>query len=577
MNEFKIDHKFYGITQNPETKNYVMVLNYKCKKCNYICNTIYFQQNFVNWTSGNNYIDKFVQDTQLSAHSDYKVFENALEWIPYDRFINIEKSRSGKTYRANWIDGNIRYWDCGRRNWGRNNNMIVYLIGLNSPEVITLKFMNKFKIDYEFYGITQNPETKNYMMVLNDRCKKCKYTCNSIHFQRNFKNWTSGNNDIDNFIQDTQLSAHKNAKEALEWIPYDRFNNIEKIGRFGRVFRANWIDGCIFEWNGNWKRYKDRIVTLKILSNSENIALEFMNEINEPYGITQNPEKKNYIMVLSNDKCKKCKYTCNAIHFQQNFVNWTSDNDDIDKFIQDTQLSAHKNVKEALGWIPYDRFNNIEKIGRFDKVFRANWIDGYIFKWNGICQNWERVNQNRIVTFKELDNSKNIILELMKEANGSYGITQNPETKNYIIVLDYICEECNYICNAIHFQQNFVNWTSGNDDVDKFIQDTQLLAHKTVQEALEWIPYYKFNNIEKIGGFGRVFRANWIDGCIFEWNGICQNWERVNQNRIVTLKILSNSENIALEFMNEISKPYGITQNPETKCYMMVLNDKCKN
>ena len=32
------------------------------------------------------------------------------------------------------------------------------------------------------------------------------------------------------------------------------------------------------------------------------------------------------------------------------------------------------------------------------------------------------------------------------------------------------CEKCNKICNAIHFQRNFKNWTSGNNDIDKYIQ-----------------------------------------------------------------------------------------------------------
>ena len=46
------------------------------------------------------------------------------------------------------------------------------------------------------------------MVVLNDICEECNYTCNTIYFQRNFKNWTCGNNDIDKFIQDAQLSTH---------------------------------------------------------------------------------------------------------------------------------------------------------------------------------------------------------------------------------------------------------------------------------------------------------------------------------------------------------------------------------
>src|SRR5947207_3611057 len=104
-------------------------------------------------------------------------------------------------------------------------------------------------MNHNFYGITQDPETKDYMMVLNDKlCKICNCMCNAIHFQRNFDNWTSGNNEIDEFIQDTQLSAHNNAGEALEWISYNRFYDIKYIAK-GIVYRANWIDGYIEKWD----------------------------------------------------------------------------------------------------------------------------------------------------------------------------------------------------------------------------------------------------------------------------------------------------------------------------------------
>jgi hypothetical protein len=142
-------------------------------------------------------------------------------------------------------------------------------------------------MEFKFYGITQNPETKNYMMVLNNICEKCDKICNSIHFQRNFKNWTSGNNDIDKFIQDTQLSEHTYwVQNALEWIPYDRMYNVEYIAddsEFGKVCRAIWIDRCINKWddeNQNWKReYQNILVTLKILNNPSSITLEFINKV----------------------------------------------------------------------------------------------------------------------------------------------------------------------------------------------------------------------------------------------------------------------------------------------------------
>ncbi len=39
----------------------------------------------------------------------------------------------------------------------------------------------------------------------------CK-TCNAKHFQQNFEKWTSGNVDIDKFIQDAQLSVNYHDK-----------------------------------------------------------------------------------------------------------------------------------------------------------------------------------------------------------------------------------------------------------------------------------------------------------------------------------------------------------------------------
>jgi hypothetical protein len=122
-------------------------------------------------------------------------------------------------------------------------------------------------------------------------------------------------------------------------------------------------------------------------------------------------------MIILSDKCKKCNYMCNAMYFQQYFGNWTSGNSDIDKFIQDIQLSVHGTVKDVLEWIPYNRFYNITYIakGGFGKVYRANWIDGYIYKWNDYNQYWERRNKHMFVALKSLDNSKDVTLKFIDE------------------------------------------------------------------------------------------------------------------------------------------------------------------
>ncbi|GET65570.1 kinase-like domain-containing protein [Rhizophagus irregularis DAOM 181602=DAOM 197198] len=138
--------------------------------------------------------------------------------------------------------------------------------------------------------------------------------CNSKRFKGNFKNWTCGNKVIDEFIQQSQLNAVHYTK-CLEWIPLKKFQNITYIaeGGFGKIYSAEWPEGHITYWdieNQKWFRFKhfDKYV-LKSLNNSSNICSDFLNEIKSHlqiylddivrcYGITQDPNNKEYMMVL---------------------------------------------------------------------------------------------------------------------------------------------------------------------------------------------------------------------------------------------------------------------------------------
>jgi hypothetical protein len=122
-----------------------------------------------------------------------------------------------------------------------------------------------------------------------------------------------------------------------------------------------------------------------------------------------------------------------------------------------------------------------------------------------------------------------------------------------MMIWNEICEKCNLVCYAKHFQQNFKNWTSGNGNIDKFIRDAQML-YCCANNAIEWIPYNRFYDIKFIaqGGFAKVYKAKWIDGYIDKWDNKIQNWKRIDQNMFVALKCLNNSKNITLEFMNEV-------------------------
>ncbi|CAB4403660.1 unnamed protein product [Rhizophagus irregularis] len=144
--------------------------------------------------------------------------------------------------------------------------------------------------------------------------KKWCRPCNAKRFKDNFKNWTSGNKYIDEFIQQSQLNAVHYFK-CLEWIPFEKFRNITYIaeGGFSKVYSVEWPEGFIEYWdieNQNWYRYKYfGKHALKSLNNSTDICSDFLNEIKshlqiylndivQCFGITQDPNNKEYMMVL---------------------------------------------------------------------------------------------------------------------------------------------------------------------------------------------------------------------------------------------------------------------------------------
>ncbi|RIA80700.1 hypothetical protein C1645_838243 [Glomus cerebriforme] len=124
------------------------------------------------------------------------------------------------------------------------------------------------------------------------KCEECKQesvfywcnTCNTKCFQQNFKNWTSGNDGINKFIQHIQLSA-KQYYKVLEWIPYDRLHDIKYIakGGFGKILDDDKYKYPIYEKNDSegihWcseENYKDYI-------NRSNTRIKKIKEYDEKY------------------------------------------------------------------------------------------------------------------------------------------------------------------------------------------------------------------------------------------------------------------------------------------------------
>ncbi|CAG8559095.1 18772_t:CDS:2, partial [Acaulospora morrowiae] len=157
-------------------------------------------------------------------------------------------------------------------------------------------------------------------------CQRCHSTkldgewcssCDPQYFIDNFSSWTSGNSDVNRFIQNTQRNA-SNKFNFLEWIPYKSLKDIKLIGSggFGTIYSAKWIDGPRSKWlaeTKEWGRYANVLVALKSITLKDYATLfdelqcyltsnkNVLGRINtlRIYGMTQNPdEPENYMMVM---------------------------------------------------------------------------------------------------------------------------------------------------------------------------------------------------------------------------------------------------------------------------------------
>ncbi|GBC37673.2 kinase-like domain-containing protein [Rhizophagus irregularis DAOM 181602=DAOM 197198] len=201
--------------------------------------------------------------------------------------------------------------------WNRKFKNCDFILCLECDQNI-----DRLVICFNCYNKLTNDKEKNLMKF--GRCKECYQvitgsygclSCNQKRFQRKFDKWSSGNTEIDELIRYKQVSA-RDFSDVLEWIPLSRFTNIKYIaeGGFAKVYSATWIDGYIINWNqeyNNWKRSGTYRVALKVLKNSRDLSLDFLNEIKNLakisnnyegiikfHGITQVPDTSNYALVF---------------------------------------------------------------------------------------------------------------------------------------------------------------------------------------------------------------------------------------------------------------------------------------
>ncbi|GBB98102.1 hypothetical protein RclHR1_03140001, partial [Rhizophagus clarus] len=385
----------------------------------------------------------------------------------------------------------------------------------------------------------------------------------------------------------------------------DQFIDIKDGDKFSL---AIWKEGPLY-WNiSEYIRDPNITVALKkclytdIIDEIEQYSYSYNNYFFNTYGVTQNPNTKDYTLILEYNQyfefyCRSCDemYTdiewckpCQINHLKKDFVNWTSGNKKIDKLIQKRQLEVNDYEDTIFEWIPYNQFIDTKDE---DVVILATWKEGPLL-WNG--NEYTRISDISVALKKCLYD------EILDEINHLYfivcGISQNPDTKDYFLILKYHAQYFGYFCRNCDkkypnqgynwLKENFTNWITGNEKIDNLIKEMQLKIDDHRDIIFEWIPYNQFNNIKEIGkgGFSTVYSAEWKDGPLY-WN---KNEYVRDSNKTIALKNLVNSHNVTDRFLNEVKaysinkfsnlnntgeilKIYGISQNPDTKDYIMVL------
>ncbi|CAB4426590.1 unnamed protein product [Rhizophagus irregularis] len=465
-----------------------------------------------------------------------------------------------------------------------------------------------------------------YMLYANITYKWCK-PCQINHLKNNFTNWTSGNKEIDSFIQKIQLEINNYNDIILEWIPYNQFTDKYSKCNFLKI----WKNGPLYYSHNKriFLRKSNKGVVIKHIYNSHNMTNKFLHKVKtyltstdfdcKIYGISQDLETNDYIIVFKEEYyhgyCVKCdkKYTsnesnwckqCQIDYFKNNFMNWTSGNEKFDDLIQKMQLQVNNHNGIIIEWIPFDQFKNIKEIGEvnFARIYSAVWKDGPL-NYNYNKMELERIpDRNVSLKYLQITSANECLIKVKTYLTiidfnyKIYGISQNPGTRNYIIVFkNGYCVKCGekYTkekekykwCKSFQInclKNNFTNWTSENKKIDDFIHEVQLQINAYNDVIFEWVPYNQFENIKKIGKGNftiTVFSAIWKNGPL---NYNCSKMElRKIPNRNVSLKHLQNT-NIN-EFLTKVKtyltntdncKMYGISQHPDTKNFILVLQDK---
>ncbi|RIB27226.1 hypothetical protein C2G38_2029544 [Gigaspora rosea] len=424
--------------------------------------------------------DKDIEEAIKYFQREAKEYDKVIEWIPYNdlndltkpgeiKWVLIEEQEEVKEKlylsMATWTKG-IRTIEYKSGSYIRSRiKSCVDLIKLGSSQtnssVIIKKLEDMMKGNHKIYGITQDVKTEQYTIVLDyyyDKRKEDYGKCEQSVEYDNFIEW----------IQYNDLTGI----DKIEWIPMDgnKLQEIEEKSEQLDFFMASWKIRTIKNESGGYTRSRSESqVDLIKLLNSQATTSDFIKKAKKYkiYGITMDMTEQ-YMIVLDyysnkRDKrygeCKKCKrpntnlewcQSCDPSVIKNESLSETEDYE-INKCIKEFQLKATA-YEKIIEWIPYKKLSNIEEIGKggFGTVYSAIWLDGKRTVEKGDSGHQRSRRLPYVVALKSLPGSKTIVSSVLNEFKNHmkcrlegaelemYGLTQNTENNNYLMVYQYV-------------------------------------------------------------------------------------------------------------------------------------------
>ncbi|CAG8518263.1 9848_t:CDS:2, partial [Dentiscutata heterogama] len=127
---------------------------------------------FSKWTTGNEEIDKLIQECQSNTVSPSHV----IEWIPYEHFekIKLETSTDNSdVYIATWKNGSFAEWDNEQQKLKRGGRGTYILKSLKISEKQYNEIKTSFTTEKLFsqshvrcYELTRNPQSNEFTLIL---------------------------------------------------------------------------------------------------------------------------------------------------------------------------------------------------------------------------------------------------------------------------------------------------------------------------------------------------------------------------------------------------------------------------